>query len=105
MILASFTKISTCLPYVFHCASWLVTSVSVYNFPFLDYVVLVLGHYQKFPDCAGTLEMNLYSYFATYFSKSLTETFGVWDHQENVVVFVSVPMEVCVAVPFFLTEL
>ena len=36
-------------------------------------------------------------------SETLTETFGVWDHCENIVVFVSVPIEVCVVVSLFLT--
>ena len=93
-----------CLPYVFHCASWLMASVSVYNSPFLDGAVLVLMCYQKFLDCVGTFEVNLYSYFATYVSETLTETFGVWDYYENVV-FIGVPMEVCVAVPLYFTEL
>ena len=39
----SFTITSACYPYVFHFATWLITSVPVYGFPFLDDVVFVTG--------------------------------------------------------------
>ena len=32
----SFTKTSVCFPYVLHFATWLITPVPVYDFPFLD---------------------------------------------------------------------
>ena len=99
-----FTKISACLPYILYCASWLIASVSVYDSPFLDDAVFVLRHYQNSLTVLVPLKQTSTTAFP-HVSETLTETFGVWDHYENVVVFVSVPMDVCVAVPLFLTEL
>ena len=69
MFLVPFTIMSACFPYVFHFAAWLIAFVPVYNFSFLDDVVFVLGHYQKFLYCAGTLKVNLDSCFVKYVLK------------------------------------
>ena len=54
--------------------------------------VFVLGYYQEFLNCVGTLEMNLDSCFAAYVSKTVAEAFGIWDYYKSVVVSVIDPM-------------
>ena len=48
MFLVFFTKISDCLHYVFHCTPWLITSVSVYNSPFLVMLSFFIGDTKSF---------------------------------------------------------
>ena len=71
MFFVPFTK-TACFPYVLHVATGLITSVSANDLPFLDGVVFVLGCYQEFHHCVGTLEVSLDSCFAAYVSKTLT---------------------------------
>ena len=79
MFLVSFSKSSACLPYLFHVATGLITSVPVDYLPFMDDVVFVPGCYQEFLNCVGTLEMILDSCFAPYVSKTVTEAFKLWE--------------------------
>ena len=79
-------------PYVFNVATGLITSVPVNDLPFVDNVFFVLGCYQVFLHCVGTFEVSMDPCFAAYVYKFLTEAFGIWDHNEDVVVSVVVPM-------------
>ena len=92
MFLVSFTKTSTCFPYVFHTATRLIASVPVNDLPFLDDVVYVIGCYQEFLNCVGTFKVNQDSCFATYVPKTVTVAFGIWDYYKDAVVSVVVTM-------------
>ena len=48
--------------------------------------------------------MDLYSQFPAYVPKTFTESFGIWDHCENVV-FICVPAKIDVIVSLLLVEL
>ena len=87
MFFVSFSKTSACLPYVFHVATGLITSVLVNDLPFLDDIVFVLGCYQELLHCVGTFEVHIDFYFAAYVSKTFTEAFGIWDYDEDAVGF------------------
>ena len=88
IFLQNFCLFPLCIP----CCNWLITSVPVDYLPFMDDVVFVLGCYQEFCNSVGTFEMSLYSCFAAYVSKTLSQAFGIWDYYEGVVVSVIDPM-------------
>ena len=62
----SVPKSPTSFTNILHCASWMVTLVSIDDISLVDDNVPILGDHQQILNCVVTLEMDLDSCFNTY---------------------------------------